>query len=170
MGIKNKAKNKLSIIKWEAYEYFNHRRDWRWYAFMVAFTAILALLAWWATKDLVSVGAILLALFAGAIYTFKKPRRFECILNNLGLKIGRRFYEFGNFTSFSLIKENGLTALYLTASRRFVPPLTLYLPFWQSRRANRASCFQAYSLCAIQYAVHRSFDAVSAILKNFVHP
>ena len=33
-----------------------------------------------------------------------------------------------HFKNFSLIEENGVTALYLVTSQRLMPPLTVYLP------------------------------------------
>ena len=116
-------------INWEMDEYLNHRRGASWYLGLVVVSLTLSLLSYLVTGgEIIAPVAILLLAVCAAIFSLKKPSRHKYTLSSLGLKIGSRLYNYASFKNFSLIEENGVTALYLVVSQRFIPPLTIYLP------------------------------------------
>lgn len=115
-------------IVWEMDEYLNHKRGLYWYLSLAMGGLFLGALAYWVTGEGIAFISIALLVICGVVFSLKKPSRHKYTLSSLGLKIGSRLYHYGGFKNFSLIEENGITALYLVATQRFIPPLTVYLP------------------------------------------
>ena len=115
-------------INWEMDEYLNHKRGPYWYAVLIIAALGLGGLAWLITSEIIAPLAIFLLAGCVIVFSLKKPSRHKYTLSSLGLKIGSRLYNYAAFKNFSLIEENGVTALYLVTSQRLMPPLTIYLP------------------------------------------
>ena len=117
------------VIHWEMDEYLEHRRSVWWYLVLAVIACLLGGLSAWVTDGGWLTGLSVAAMIGLlGIFTFKKPRRYKYGLSGFGIKIGSRLYDYDYFKTFSLIKDNGVAALHLIASQRFVPPLTIYLP------------------------------------------
>ena len=116
-------------IDWEMDEYLEHKRNLAWYAVLIIGSLVLGSLSYLVTGgELIPPIAILIMGVVVCLYSFKKPSHCRYSLTETGLKIDSRFYDYSSFKTFSLVKDNGVAALYLIANRRFRPPLTVYLP------------------------------------------
>lgn len=130
------------VIDWEMDEFLEHKRGPVWYLALLFIAASLASISYLVTREPIAPVSIMAMAAAAAVYSFKKPSRQRYTLTSLGLKIGSRLYEYSHFKTFSLIKDNGIAALYLITNQRFLPPITIYLPLdkdkhiirWLSRR------------------------------------
>lgn len=125
------------VIDWEMDEFLEHRRGPGWYLALFVAAAAIATAGYFVTGELIAPVSIMAIATAAAFYSFKKPSRQRYTLTSLGLKIGSRLYEYSHFKTFSLIKDNGIAALYLITNQRFLPPITIYLPVGKDKRIIR---------------------------------
>ena len=135
------------VLYWEMDEYLQHKRGLVWYIIVALGGITFSLLAYLVTSDeLIAPIAILIMTFMVIIYSFKKPSRRKYALSDLGLKIGNRLHDYNSFRNFSLIRDNGVVALHIMNNKRFLTPLTIYLPADKGRQIiERLSQYIAYT-------------------------
>ena len=121
---KSKAKE---IVNWEAEEYLQHDKKVGWYVgfavVVLALAALSVLLQWWTFTALVVLSAIALI-----IYSVRPPRVLHYSLTNKGLSEGNNLYDYENFKSFGVLKDDDNYAIVLTPRKRFSPRVTVYFP------------------------------------------
>ena len=140
------------VIDWEMDEFLEHRRTPVWYLVLFMIAVLLGLASFLITREVIAPASILVMAAAAALYSFKKPTRRRYTLTSLGLKIGSRLYDYSHFKTFSLIKDNGIAALYLITNQRFIPPITIYLPLDKDKRIIRKlSRHIAYTPSGLQW-------------------
>ena len=141
------------VINWEMDEFLEHRRSPLWYGVFFVVFSIFALLAYLITREVIAPVSILVMAGLVGLYSFKKPSRQKYTLTSLGLKIGSRLYDYSSFKTFSLIKDNGIAALYLITNQRFIPPITIYLPLDRDKYIiKRLSRHIAYTPSGLQWS------------------
>ncbi len=141
------------VINWEMDEFLDHRRGLLWYSTIFFGASILTLVSFLVTREIIAPIAIFVMAIMAALYSFKKPSRKKYSLTSLGLKIGSRLYDYSNFRTFSLIKDNGIAALYLITNQRFIPPITIYLPLDKDKHIiKRLSRHIAYTPSGLQWS------------------
>ena len=115
-------------ISWSAAEYIEHERSKRWYLLLVAGAAVLALVAIFLLKDWIF--AVLIVVMSVVVVMFAKrpPHEINYTLTQEGLLIGQKFFAMDSFRSFGLVKEGAIWNVRLISNKRFVPPVTAYLP------------------------------------------
>ena len=142
-----------SVVSWEMDEYLEYRRGPLWYVVLLSTAIILALAGYITAGDVIAPGAILAMAGLIFIYSLKKPDRKKYSLTTLGLKVGSRLYDYSSFRTFSLVKEQGVAALYLITNQRFLPPLTIYLPIDKDEHIIRKlSQYIVYTPNSIQWS------------------
>lgn len=135
-----------SVINWEMDEFLERKRGLSWYLLSAAAAIFLSVASFLIIGDIIAPISILVMSIIVALYSFKKPERKKYSLTVLGLKVGSRLYDYSSFRTFSLIKENGIAALYLITNERFLPPLVIYLPRNKDRYIiKRLSHYIAYT-------------------------
>jgi hypothetical protein len=87
---------------------------------------ILAALVFIATRDKISTGMVLIAALVLGIFAARKPRVLDYRLDDTGLTIGAKFYDYTAFKSFSVINEGPAYSIFLMPMKRFMPGLSLY--------------------------------------------
>lgn len=115
-------------ISWSAAEYIEHDRSRRWYLMLVVGASVLALVAIFLLKDWIF--AVLIVVMSAVVVMFAKrpPREINYTLTQEGLLIGQKFFAMDSFRSFGLVKEGAIWNVRLISNKRFVPPVTAYLP------------------------------------------
>lgn len=120
------SSSEQEAISWTASEYMAHDRGAGWYAALAAAGLLAGGLLYAATKSVFSAAiAPSLALILG-IFASRSPRTLEYELDGRGLRVGGKFHPYGDFKSFMLIQDSGLTSITLLPTKRFMPPLSIY--------------------------------------------
>jgi hypothetical protein len=91
-----------AIIKWEAPEYIQHEKGWKWFLFagglIIAFIVYAIIVENWT----LAVALVILS----AIYVwqhFLTPKHVKVIVSKVGIKVGDKKYPYQNITSFWVI-------------------------------------------------------------------
>ena len=115
-----------SSINWKASEFVEHHKNFSWYTGLILVALILAALVFIATRDKISTGMVLIAALVLGIFAARKPRVLDYRLDDTGLTIGAKFYDYAAFKSFSVIDEGPAYSIFLMPMKRFMPGLSLY--------------------------------------------
>ena len=139
-------------VDWEMDEYLEYHRGPLWYVILLSAAGILALLSYIAAGDVIAPFSIFVMAVLVFVFSLKRPGRKKYSLTSLGLRVGSRLYDYNSFKTFSLVKEQGVAALYLITNQRFLPPLTIYLPLDKDKRIiKKLSQYIAYTPHNIQW-------------------
>ena len=115
------------IINWEAQEYIVRKKNPLWFVIMgVVVVALLIGTIWmgdWSFTVLIVVAVIALLL-----YVLRPPRKLHYVLDNKGLTEGNKFYSYGDFKSFGILKEDNHYSIVLTPRKRFNPRNNVFFP------------------------------------------
>ena len=142
-----------ATINWEMDEFLEHNRGVIWYLLLFLAASLLGLVGFLISDSIVAPISILVMAAIVGFYSFKKPSRQKYMLTSLGLKVGSRLYDYSSFKTFSLIKDNGVAALYLITNQRFIPPLTIYLPSDKDKYIiTKLSRYIAYTPSGLQWS------------------
>lgn len=114
------------VVSWSASEYIAHDKDLSWYAGLGLVAIILAALLYFITRDFVSSFVALFGAFMLGFYGARKPRQLTYELDNQGLTIGEKHYDYIDFKKFSLVPEGAFSSIRFVPHKRFGPPITIY--------------------------------------------
>lgn len=115
-----------SLITWTASEYIEHKKGLFWYVLLFLAAIIVTLLLYWFTKDVVSAAIVFILLSTLAIVAARKPRVLEYSLDTSGLSVGRKFYAYSDFKSFTMEESGPLKSITFLPLKRFMPPVSVY--------------------------------------------
>ncbi len=115
-------------ITWTASEFIDTHKGAGWHVLFFAGLAALGGLAYFLTKDYISSAVIIIAGIIFALTINRKPRQLPYEINNQGIQIGERFYDYGMFKSFDLMQEGGIKSINLMPLKRLMPDISLYFP------------------------------------------
>lgn len=114
-------------FQWTFEEFEQHTRGVWWYVVAGVLVA-LAVLYSFATNNFLFTVIIVLAVLVMFTRQFQTPAHVECEIAPEGIRVGKKFYAFGDLASFSIIQRtDGLTVLYVHEARglRNLLPLPL---------------------------------------------
>ncbi len=125
----NAAPDPLSQnISWQAAEFISHDKNSTWYGAMVLGAIIFAAIVYFLNRDILTSVIVLLALVGLAYFSGKKPREQQFSVSADGIQVGRNYYPFHDFHSFSIIEEPSSTSVVLAPLKRFLPAVNVYIP------------------------------------------
>lgn len=113
-------------VTWTASEYVTHSKSTSWYAGLAAATIVIAAITWLITRDFFPTTMVAIALLLLGVYAGRKPHEQSYALDTHGLTIGSRHYAFGDFRSFSVVREGAFPSIELTPLKRFAMYVTVY--------------------------------------------
>lgn len=113
-------------VSWTASEFIEHSKNFGWYVKLAIVAVILAALVFLVTRDKISTGVIIVAAAALGIFAARKPRVLQYRLDDDGLSVGTKLYNYELFKSFSMVNEGAVLSIYLLPMKRFMPALTIY--------------------------------------------
>lgn len=88
-----------AVVSWEAPEFLKHRKGLIWYGIFLLLFLVGAVLAFiydgWTF-------ALVLAIFPFAYFAldYKKPKKIKIILSDVGIKIGKKIYQYNRIQAF----------------------------------------------------------------------
>jgi hypothetical protein len=116
------------LLSWSASEYIEHQKPKGWYVGVVLAGALLAVLLYVVTKDLVTVAVVLIGTLLFSVVGSHKPESKNYQIGTTGITVGEKHFVFDDFKSFSLIEEGVIDSVQLMPLKRFTPPISMYFP------------------------------------------
>ena len=114
-------------VAWEASEFIEHPHGTGWYLALVLSTLALAAIVFLlSTRD---IFAAIIVLALGAIvgaFAGHKPSIAKYEIDSTGLSINGKNYNYGDYKSFSIVREGALSSVNLLPLKRFIPPVAAY--------------------------------------------
>lgn len=113
-------------VKWTASEYIAHGKGLSWYALLALGIAVMVLLTFLVTRELVSCVVVGIVGVIFGIFAARPPRVLEYAVDGTGVHVGPKFYAYGRFRTFSVIQEGAVRSILLMPMQRFGMPLAIY--------------------------------------------
>jgi hypothetical protein len=113
-------------VSWTASEFIAHEKGAKWYGILALATLLLAAVAYLFTHDILAVVAIVVVACIFGYVAGHQPRILSYRLDDHGLTIAHKAYQYGVFKSFSLVDEEAFSSITLMPLRRFMPPISIY--------------------------------------------
>lgn len=114
------------VVTWTASEYVAHEKSAGWYTGLLLAVALIGGLVFLITRDVVSVGVVVVAGLVFAVYANHQPRQLQYRLDERGIGVGDKQYSYSEFRSFSVMPEGAFQSIVFMPLKRFSPPLTIY--------------------------------------------
>jgi len=115
-----------SSMVWTASEFIEHPRGAGWYVLLIVITAALAAGAYLISKEYFAVAVIILMGIIIGVAAGRKPRQIQYELNVQGIHIGDKFYKYGDFRSFSIIREGSISSVEFSPIKKTRLPVAAY--------------------------------------------
>jgi hypothetical protein len=146
-------------VTWTASEYIAHEKPALWYVAFVFVAALIGVVIYFVTKEIIMVVAGLAALASFGIMASRHPRTLDYQLDDKGVHIAEKLYPYAGFKSYTLADIGSLRAIDLIPMERFKPSVTLYFPKEQEVAIlNKLSVnlpFEERNLDTIERLMHR---------------
>jgi len=113
-------------ISWTASEFVAHEKSTGWYLMLMIAAVLIGALVYLVTKDIISVGVVMVAALLLGIYGTHKPRQLEYRLDAQGINIGDKHYAYDHFRSFSVVPEGAFHSIVFMPLKRFSVPISIY--------------------------------------------
>lgn len=113
-------------VSWTASEFIAHHKDGSWYMAVIGVGFVIAAATYFFTRDLISVGAIILVFILFIVISNAKPKQLAYSLDNEGVTIGSKFYPYSLFKSFAIVREGAIDSVSFMPLKRFMPEITIY--------------------------------------------
>ena len=115
------------LISWQIDDFVKHNRSKRWYFFggLISLSLIIYSIA---TANFLLAVIILMSSIIILMNSFVDPEKIEITITTLGILIDRKFYEYTDLKSFSLVyKPPEVNNLYLEFKSLFHPLMSVPL-------------------------------------------
>ena len=122
-----KIDNSFEDISWSASEFIAHQKNIAWYAVLSILTIIVAAIVYLLTHDKLSTIIIILAGVTFGIYGARKPRTLNYKLDNSGLTIQTKLFNYDLLKSFMVVENSPIPNIVLLPLKRFMPSMSIYL-------------------------------------------
>lgn len=113
-------------ITWTASEFVAHDKSAGWFGILAVAAVVAAAIIWLVTKDVISAIVIVAAAGMLAAFARREPRELMYRLDQHGLQIDRKTYDYESFRSFSIMTEGSFDSIAFSPLIRFAPLLTIY--------------------------------------------
>lgn len=113
-------------VTWTASEYVSHHKDSRWYVTLGLITIAVAGILYLITRDLITVGTIIIMAATFGFFGAQKPRTLTYKIDDKGITIDDKLYEYAILKTFSLHKQGAMNYVQVIPTKRFMPPLSIY--------------------------------------------
>jgi hypothetical protein len=113
-------------LSWTASEFIAHHKTAGWHVGLIGAAVVIAAVLWLITKDWVTTGVVIFAGFILSLYGGRHPGELQYQLDNYGISIGQKHFNFSDFRAFSIMPEGAFASISLLPTKRFAPMTTLY--------------------------------------------
>lgn len=122
----NPGSAKGDSVSWTASEFIAHRKNVGWYATVALVTVIVTALVFVLTHDRISTVMIIIVGILFCLGAARKPRVLSYKLDNDGLTIGDRLHPYGEFRSFTMLRDGPFANIELLPFKRLMPQTSIY--------------------------------------------
>jgi hypothetical protein len=116
----------VKSVEWSASEFIAHAKSSGWYLLLALSTTLLAVLAYFLNRDYFSSIMIILIAIIFGVLAGRKPRELAYAVDDKGIKVGEKSYQYKDFRSFAIIQEDGIESIWFMPLKRFAPILSIY--------------------------------------------
>lgn len=116
----------IDPISWTASEFIAHSKGFSWYLLLAVIALVIAGGILLITGDKITSGMVVIVAILFGIMGARQPRELQYQVDENGVKVGEKFYDYDNFKSFSVIPEEGVETIWFMPMKRFMPGLTIY--------------------------------------------
>lgn len=115
------------LLTWESSEFIFHERSALWYVGFSSVTIAIAAIFFfvlngiWAPSMVIFMGGVVIA------FSRRRPELRRYTISTDGVSVGEEHFDFDEFTSFTIIEENGIYSIALNRVNRFMPPVSMYI-------------------------------------------
>lgn len=113
-------------ISWSANEFVSNSKSSNWYVLITISLIAIGVLVYFVVKSIFSVVAVAVMGIVFMIAAGRKPKTVSYELNQEGIHMGRKYYKYDDFKSFSVSSEGNMGAIILMPFKRFFPPVNVY--------------------------------------------
>jgi hypothetical protein len=118
----------LPGVQWSASEYIAHDKTILWHLAFLGVGAGIALVIFLTTRDPITSAAVLVASGAMSVYAGRKPETKNYYIDDAGIKVDDRMYQYSMFKSFAVVEEGGIDSIWLKPLKRISPMVVMYFP------------------------------------------
>ena len=115
-----------NAVEWTASEFIVHDKSPLWYVILGALTIAVAVLLYFLTHDVISVGVVVILGIIVGVAAWRKPRIVSYRVDRGGISVGKAFHPYGGFKSFAVIDEGAFASITFLPMKRFALPLSIY--------------------------------------------
>lgn len=116
-----------SLYTWQASEFAANEKNTSWYLILAVTAIALSAITFFITKSPLSIIVILVLAVAVGFYGNIKPRTLSYSIEELGIKIGEKFYSFNEFKSFSVLEDMAVPSINLMPIKKLMMPISIYV-------------------------------------------
>jgi hypothetical protein len=113
-------------ISWTASEFIEHDKSLSWYTLLAVVAVVLSAVLFFITREVLSVIAVIMMALVFGVYGSAKPKTRTYVVDNEGLMVDDKRYDFSNMKSFSIIEEGPLPYIQILLRQRFSIAVTVY--------------------------------------------
>jgi len=113
-------------LAWTASEFVSHEKNAAWYLLLTVIAVGIAGVVYLLTKDEITTGTVILVAIAFGFYGAKKPRQLPYQVDNGGIKVAGRSFQYTDFKSFAIAREGAFSSIVLMPHRRFAALTVMY--------------------------------------------
>ncbi len=113
-------------VSWTASEFIANQKDAKWYSAVLGGAAMLCVLVVLIFHDYIAAVAIFVVVILFVIVAGRKPQQLQYTIDTHGVTVGKKFYSFNDFKSFSVDEESAIGSISFMPLRRFMPELSIH--------------------------------------------
>ena len=113
-------------VAWTASEFIAHEKSPQWYLAMAGAGSAVAAGVYLITRDMFNTVIVAIAGIIFGVAAGRQPRQMQYGVDQNGVSIGKRFYPYTDFRSFSIADDGAFRSIILMPLKRFMPQLSIY--------------------------------------------
>lgn len=122
---------KLPMVTWQAKEFIENHKNPLWFVGLGVVTLVIATIVYFYSgsrgeREILSPIVITIMGIIFGVFASRKPQTLDYVIDNHGIQIGSKHYQFSQFKSFALMSEGGPVSILLLPLKRFMPSISLY--------------------------------------------
>jgi len=113
-------------IEWTASEYIANPKNASWFGLLAVGSFVLAFIVYFISREVISTAVIAALGIIVAVSAARQPHVLNYRIDSRGLYIGKKFYPYSEFKTFSVAQEHAMGFIQLLPLKRFMPPLVIH--------------------------------------------
>jgi hypothetical protein len=110
-------------MSWSAPEFVMHEKSSNWFLGLIGITFLIGAFVYLLTRNFLSVGVVVLAIISLGTYSLRRPKIVGYTIDDHGITIGIRRFNFNEFRHFSAFSEGEYISINFSPMKRFSLPV-----------------------------------------------